>query len=90
MLWDDAGETMTGFRFADRKITIEPALDAGRKQCILKTVGIRGRHPLADQLSEQDLKGFLATVEKLGAGNVAALEPHTAFVARCCKAGAAG
>jgi tryptophan halogenase len=45
-----------------------------------------GYHPLADQLSEQDLGSFLGTVEQLVAGNVANLPSHRDFVASHCAA----
>ncbi len=45
-----------------------------------------GYHPLANQLSDQDLAHFLETVERLVAGSVDRLDEHAAFLRRCCAA----
>ena len=70
------------FRYDDELFT-----ETGWAQIMLgQGLEPRGYHPLADQVSDQQLAAFLETVEGLVAGNVATLEPHTAFVERCCKA----
>jgi tryptophan halogenase len=46
-----------------------------------------GYHPLADQLTEQDLAGFLAATRQVVDGSVAAMPSHEDFIARHCAAG---
>jgi tryptophan 7-halogenase len=46
-----------------------------------------GYHPLADQLSDSDLAGFLAATRQVVDGSVAAMPSHEDFIARHCAAG---
>jgi tryptophan 7-halogenase len=46
-----------------------------------------GHHPLADQLSRDDLSGFLDTTRRSVAASVAAMPTHADFIARHCPAG---
>lgn len=46
----------------------------------------QGHHPLADQLSPDDLAGFLDTCRRAVAGAVAAMPDHAAFIAQNCPA----
>jgi tryptophan halogenase len=46
-----------------------------------------GYHPLADQLSESDLAGFLAATRQVVDGSVAAMPSHEDFIAHHCAAG---
>jgi tryptophan halogenase len=45
-----------------------------------------GYHPLADQLSADDLRGFLDTTRRAVAASVAAMPGHADFIARHCPA----
>jgi tryptophan halogenase len=71
------------FRQSDELFT-----EAGWLQ-VMAGQGIEPRacHPLAEQLSPEDLTGFLSTLERLVASNAAALPSHARFVAEHCKAG---
>jgi tryptophan 7-halogenase len=46
-----------------------------------------GYHPLADQLSDNDLSAFLAATRQVVDGSVAAMSSHEDFIARHCAAG---
>ena len=48
----------------------------------------QGWHPLADQLSIEQLGGFLDTVKDAYARDAARMPSHADFIARYCPAGA--
>ena len=49
----------------------------------------RGYHPMADQLSDADLEGFLTHLRMVITGAVGAMPTHDAFIAAHCRAPAA-
>jgi tryptophan 7-halogenase len=48
----------------------------------------RGYHPLADQLTDGDLAGFLSATRQIIDASVGAMPDHADFIARHCAAGA--
>ena len=44
-------------------------------------------HPLAEQLTEQELSGFLGTTRQVIGGSVAAMPSHSDYIAQHCAAG---
>lgn len=71
------------FRSGDELFT-----ETGWLQVLLgQGVKPRAWHPLVDQLSLDDLAGFLSSLERLVRTNAEALPSHAHFVAEHCKAG---
>jgi tryptophan 7-halogenase len=71
------------FRVADELFTELGWLQVMVGQGIVPT----GYHPLADQLSESDLAGFLAATRQVVDMSVAAMPTHADFIARHCASG---
>jgi tryptophan halogenase len=70
------------FRYDDELFT-----EAGWVQVMLgQGVMPEAHHPLADQLSDADLAGFLAAVEQVVQRTAAEMPPHAEFIARHCRA----
>ena len=87
---ESLAERMALFRAGGRVFRQEDELftEAGWVQVMLgQAVDPQGWHPLADQLSDDDLAAFLESVERLVAHRAAAFPDHRAFVESHCRAG---